>query len=94
MAKAKATERNPLVAAVDDAADQTRCRAEYARWLVALASSIHVALDGGKACVEARIDHAKQLASLAQFLAHDLTNDLVRDVSVLQAVVDAAEAEE
>lgn len=94
MAKAKATEPNPLVAAADNAVENTRCRTEYAKWLTALASSIHVALDGGKACVEARIDHAKALAGLAQFLAYELTADLGRDASELQAAVDAAEAEE
>ncbi|WFS17591.1 hypothetical protein P9K38_19380 [Pseudomonas sp. 905_Psudmo1] len=90
----KATELSQLAAAADDAVQQISCRAEYAKWLDALANSIHCALEGGKACVESRIERAMLLASLAQFLAHDLTQDLQRDASDLQAAVDSAQAKE
>jgi hypothetical protein len=90
----KATELNQLASAADDAVQQIGSRVECAKWLDALAKSIHCALEGGKACVESRIDRAMALASLAQYLAHDLTQDLQRDASDLQAAVDSAQAKE
>ncbi|WP_275547539.1 hypothetical protein [Pseudomonas sp. Marseille-Q0931] len=90
----KATELSQLAAAADDAVQQITCRVTYGKWLDALANSIHCALEGGEACLDSRIERAVALASLAQFLAHDLTQDLQRDASELQAAVDSAQAKE
>lgn len=90
----KPIERSPLAAAAEDTIDQLQCGVEYAKWLDALAKSIQDALVGGKACIEARVDHAKTLANLTQYLAHDLTDLLGREVSELTAAIAAAEAKE
>lgn len=82
----KETELSQLATAADDAVQQISCSAEYAKWLNALAKSIHCALEGGKACIESRIEPAMALASLTQ--------NLQRDASDLQAAVDSTQAKE
>lgn len=90
----KATKRSHLVAAADDTIENIQCRAVYAKWLGALAYTIHSTLEDGKAGIDVRADRAKELASLAQFLADDMTHDLERDAAELQAAIGAAEAGE
>lgn len=86
--------RNPLASIADEGIEHARYCQEHARWLEAVACSIHEALDGGKAGLEARVRHAKELASLANYLACDLTNYSDSRAATLQQQLDAAEAQE
>lgn len=87
-------QHNPLVETAHDTVEQLQCRTECAQWLGVLASSIRRLLEDEEVGELARMEQGKTLASLAQYLAHDLTNDLMRDTSGLQAAVDAAKATE
>jgi hypothetical protein len=83
-----------LAKIADDAIEQIRCDKEHARWLAALACAIRHELDHGKALLEARVDRAKDLASLAQYLSDDMANLLDCRATELQTQLDAAEAQE
>lgn len=86
--------RNPLAVIADDAIEHARYSAEQARWLEAVAYSIHESLEGGRANLEARLHHAKALASLANYLAHDLSGYSANRAADMQKQLDATEAQE
>lgn len=78
----------------DDAIEYARYCTEQSRWLNALAVAICDTLESGRAIPEARMRHAKDLASLASYLAHDLTNYSDQRANEMQKQLDAAEAQE
>jgi hypothetical protein len=86
--------RNPLASIADEAIEQVSYSKEQARWLDVVATSICDALDGGKACLEARVAHARVLAGLASYLANDLSVYSANRADDLQRQLDAAEAQE
>ncbi len=86
--------RHPLASIADDAIEHARYSAEQARWLEAVAYSIHESLEGGMASLEARLRHAKALAGLANYLAGDLSGYSHQRANEMQKQLDAAEAQE
>ncbi|SFC50059.1 hypothetical protein SAMN05216577_106147 [Pseudomonas citronellolis] len=56
----------------DDGIEHARYCREQASWLHAISVSISEALSDGKAALETRVERAKTLAGLANYLTYDL----------------------
>ncbi|WP_374441441.1 hypothetical protein [Pseudomonas panipatensis] len=78
----------------DDAIGHARYCTEQSRWLNALAVAICDTLGSDMAVSEARASQAKDLASLASYLAYDLTNYSDQRANEMQKQLAAAEAQE
>ncbi|WP_236225679.1 MULTISPECIES: hypothetical protein [Pseudomonas aeruginosa group] len=80
-----------LAQTADDAIEHARYCTEQARWLNALAVAICDTLEDGKTKSLARVLQAKDLASLASYLAYDLTNYSDQRANEMQKQLDAAQ---
>lgn len=58
----------------DDGIEHARYCKEQASWLNALSVSIHEALSDGKSALEIRVERARTLAGLVNYLTYDLMN--------------------
>lgn len=75
----------------DEAIDHARYCTEQSRWLNALAVAISDTLESGSGILAARVIQAKNLASLASYLAYDLTNYSDQRANEMQKQLDAAQ---
>lgn len=93
MSKAANT-RQVLLNIGNDAIEQVRCGGKYAEWLHALATAIDSTLRYGPAVPEVRLDQARALASIGQYLAAECDDVMSTRAKDLQQQLDAAEDQE